>query len=158
MTSDSVQSPASLGQRFLPIEIKHGAHFTELAVGIVDEGPQTTTKFGGQVPHPTGIDEAHFEQVAQMRPILVSERGQLDRDEIAKRDDVEPGPCIQTGQSQVRSRFVIPHEFIRENQVDRVPRGSLRRIQKDAHPRNMPIVEARALQGDANVGQIGSSD
>jgi len=91
-------------------------------------------------------DQAEFDHVAEMSPVLVTERRELDPRQRVEREHAERVAGLGLGDVRVRLGLVITDLFVGEHDVDRVADLRVRAVEEGVDALGVPIDEPGGLE------------
>lgn len=125
-----------------------------LALGRVEQHLKTPGKLRLKPPEPICVDEAHIDEVSQIRSVFVAERSELDAHQRLDREYRKlPGVHALT-HVRVSCRLMWAHALVGEREMNGVARTACRLVEEDIKAADMPLHESGGLHRDGRALQV----
>ena len=124
--------------------------------GRVEQALEARAKFLPEAGGPRVVNQPDVDQVAEVRPILVTERGELDADECLKLEDAELPRVTRFSNIWVGDRFVRADLLVCEDDMNALPSLGIGAVEEHETGR-MPLNESNRLQSRPDAIEIPSA-
>src|SRR5687768_18351558 len=122
--------------------------------GSVEQALEARAKFLPEAGGPRAVNQPDVDQVAEVRPILVTERGELDADECLKLEDAELSRVPRFGNIRVGDRLVRAHLLVCEDDMNALASLGIGAVEEHVETGRMPVNESNRLQCRSDAIEI----
>ena len=114
-------------------------------------------EFVGKAGRPRGVDEAEFEEVAEVHAIFAMEGRELHTDERFEGDDAEFFGALGLGDIRGGGVIIRADFFVGNDDVDGVAGFGVGAVEEDVEAGGVAVDEACGFEGAGGGGEIGAA-